>query len=114
MKKKNQIKRNVTYHAIKRTEQRTDLKGADRKELLDGAIRKGTPIVKMPDCPLKEHLKKIEDDKTYVKVYKGYIFIFNKTTIHKKLLTMYVIPYKVMQLQKEFEKTSEMKYFGYE
>lgn len=89
-----------TKHSFKRAKERTELTKDEAKCLIREASVKGKAWGNLPEGPLKEFVKKRSKYKR-VKYYRGYIFVFNKTS--SSCITMYPVHQYVLDDQKQFE-----------
>ena len=83
-------RKNPTKHSLSRMKTRAGIcQESVAIRTMQNASRKGLCIADFPDCKLKDYLK-TKDKGKRVKVYKGYIYIFNKTS--DRAITLYKIP----------------------
>lgn len=83
----------LSQHAKVRMKQRTNLNHQERRILFRQALDKGKSPNDIKNKKLKEYLE--SKSKCKVKLYKGYVFIYSKTTT--KLYTMYPIPQELLE-----------------
>ena len=88
-------------HSYDRVKERTNLSKRETIKLMKEASRSGVSAGCMKPGPLREYLEKKGDAKR-VKYYKGYIFIFAKTST--SCITMYPVDESVLLAQDIFEK----------
>lgn len=83
---------NLTGHALKRLYQRVGLtEKSGAKGYVKNALKNGKHIGDFPESPFKDFLRKKADATgKRVRVYKGFVFIFN--TSNNGLTTLYEIP----------------------
>jgi len=97
-------KYHLTGHALKRLEQRAGVTkkiGADR--YVKNAFRKGQLVNEFPPGPFQNFLIK-KEFKTgkRVRVFRGFIFIFNSS--NNGLTTLYKVPKKYIQEYEQYRK----------
>ena len=83
-----------THHSLERMATRlgvTNEKNAT--EIILAAKRYGASPQKFPECPLKDFLY-IKSVCKNLKVYKGFIFVFNKNS--RRAITVYKVPDKYL------------------
>lgn len=84
-----------TKHSLDRMKTRAGISNKKQAEnMIKAASRKGMSIDDFPPCELKNYLLTKNSGKR-VKVYKGIIYIFNKTS--DRALTLYPIPEEYME-----------------
>ena len=92
-------KQKQTHHGIVRMAERM---GINNKKIATDIIRKasqsGLDICDFPDGAFRDYLFSKKHNKR-IKVYKGFVFIFNKTS--DRVITLYKIPTEYME---EYEK----------
>ena len=88
-------------HSYARVRERTSLSKRETVKLMKEASRYGLSAGNIPDGPLRKYVASKGDAKR-VKYYKGYIFIFAKTST--SCITMYPADEEVLAAQAEAEK----------
>lgn len=87
--------KNQTKHSLERMGSRIGITNKKNAEnMIRNASKKGLSINDFPPCGLKDYLL-TKDVGKRVKVYKGNIFIFNKTS--DRAITLYPIPEEFME-----------------
>lgn len=96
-------KKQYTYHGFKRTRERTGIDDKDKKLLGSHAVRNGLNFYELPPGPLKSYVGfKIAKKGKRVKLYRGYVFIFFKTS--NRIITCYEIPERHLEEYKKIIK----------
>lgn len=101
-------KKQFTYHGFQRTEERTGIEDRDKKRLGSYAVRNGIDFCQIPPGPLRSYVGfKIAQKGKRVKLYRGYVFIFFKTS--NRIITCYEIPKRHLteynELKKKYKKS---------
>lgn len=93
-----------TFHGKSRASERTSLSKKEREKLIKDASRYGKCYQNLQPGPLQTYVFfKSKNKKT--KYFKNYIFVFQKTST--SLITMYPVPEKVLEDEKNFRKAKE-------
>lgn len=79
----------VSRHASMRMKERTPFNHKERRRLFREALKHGYNAQDIKDPNLKGYMLS-KKGRAYVKLYKGYIFIYSKNTKH--LYTVYPLP----------------------
>lgn len=90
---------NLTGHALKRLEQRANVtKKSGAVGYVKNALKNGLQIKDFPDGEFKDFLqRKADHSGKRIRVYKGFIFVFN--TSNNGLTTLYEIPEKFKEIK---------------
>ena len=88
-------------HSYERVKERTNLSKRETKQLMKEASRYGLSAGNIPEGPLRTYVASKGDNKR-VKYYKGYIFIFAKTST--SCITMYPVDEDVLKAETNKEK----------
>lgn len=94
-----------TTHGIQRSRERTDLSSREVKDLIRSASRKGLTVTMLSPGPLRTYVAQ-RGTRKRVKYYKGYLFIFQKTST--SLITMYPVPTTVFEAQEQYDRKHQM------
>ena len=86
-------------HSYERVKERTNLSKRETKQLMKEASRYGLSAGNIPEGPLRTYVASKGDNKR-VKYYKGYIFIFAKTST--SCITMYPVDEDVLKAEEEY------------
>lgn len=96
-------KKQFTYHGFQRAEERTGIDDRDKKRLGSYAVRNGIDFCQIPPGPLRSYVGfKIAQKGKRVKLYRGYVFIFFKTS--NRIITCYEIPKRHLAEYNELKK----------
>lgn len=93
-----------TKHSIIRARERTDLNKKQIKNLIKEAQTAGIAAGNMRDGPIKTYLKSTGNHKR-IKIYKDYVFVFNKTST--SCITLYPLKTELKEKQAEYDKKLE-------
>lgn len=93
-----------TFHGMMRARERGNMPSRVAKDFISSASKRGFSFNDLPEGELKDYVfgKFIYRQKR-VKIYKGYIFIFNRTS--NRLITMYPIPDNLVEEFNSFAAT---------
>jgi len=95
-------KQKPTHHSLLRMAERCGITNAKAAtNMIRNASKLGRGIQSFPDGELKNYLLSKKHNKR-VKVYKGIVFIFNKTS--DRAITLYPIPNEFMEEYKTYDK----------
>lgn len=89
-----------THHAIVRAHQRTNLSKKQTLNMIKEAQRSGLCEGNLPHGPIRNYLRS-KGKRKRIKLYKDYIFVFNKTST--SCITLYRLPDIVKEKQKQFD-----------
>lgn len=91
-----------THHGLQRMAERMGVKQKSvATKTIENAVQKGKPISYFQDGLLKKYLLSKQHNKR-LKVYKGFIFIFNKTS--NRVITLYPIPEEFKEEYESYDK----------
>ena len=88
-------------HSYERVKERTNLSKRETIKLMKEASRYGLSANNIPEGPLRNYVASKGNNKR-VKYYKGYIFIFAKTST--SCITMYPVDEEVLKAQEMVDK----------
>ena len=88
-------------HSYDRVKERTNLSKRETEKLMKEASRYGISAGNIPDGPLRRYIASKGDAKR-VKYFKGYVFIFAKTST--SCITMYPVDEEVLKAHELVDK----------